>query len=83
MVGYASSQFVPPAPPLVAREPLDLHLIRSSVTLVRNTMADRRVFLAIMAISFFWSIGAILFIEFPPLAKNVLGAARRWPACSW
>lgn len=76
VVGYASSQFVPPAPPLVEREPLDLHLIRSSVTLVRNTMADRRVFLAIMAISFFWSIGAILFIEFPPLAKNVLGAGK-------
>jgi predicted MFS family arabinose efflux permease len=76
IIGYASSQFVPPAPPLVAREPLDLHLIRSSVTLVRNTMADRRVFLAIMAISFFWSIGAILFIEFPPLAKNVLGAGK-------
>jgi len=29
-----------------------------------------------MAISFFWTIGAILFIEFPPLAKNVLGAGK-------
>ncbi|MDE1914881.1 MAG: MFS transporter [Sphingomonadales bacterium] len=76
VIGYVSSQFVPPAPPLIAREPLDLHLVRSSVTLVRNTMADRRVYLAIMAISFFWTIGAILFIEFPPLAKNVLGAGK-------
>lgn len=76
LIGYASAQFVPTAPPLVAREPLDLHIIRSSVTLVRNTMRDRRVFLAIMAISFFWTIGAILFIEFPPLAKNVLGAGK-------
>jgi len=30
------------------------------------------VFLAIAAISFFWTIGAVLFIQFPPLAKNVL-----------
>ena len=35
-------------------------------------MHDRRVFLAIMAISFFWTIGTVLFIQFPPLAKNVL-----------
>jgi predicted MFS family arabinose efflux permease len=34
------------------------------------------VFLAIMAISFFWAVGAVLFIEFPPLAKNVLTASK-------
>ena len=39
-------------------------------------MDDARVFLAIMAISFFWAIGAILFIEFPPLAKDVLFASK-------
>ena len=29
-----------------------------------------------MAISFFWTIGAVLFIQFPPLAKNVLAASK-------
>jgi MFS family permease len=29
---------------------------------------------AILAISFFWTIGAVLIIIFPPLVKNVLGA---------
>jgi predicted MFS family arabinose efflux permease len=29
-----------------------------------------------MAISFFWTIGAVLFIQFPPLAKNVLHASK-------
>ena len=76
IIGYATSRHVPPAPPLVEAEPLDFHFIRSSVALVRNTMHDRRVFLAIMAISFFWAVGAILFIEFPPLAKNVLTASK-------
>ena len=33
-----------------------------------------RLFLAILAISFFWTIGAVLIIIFPPLVKNVLGA---------
>jgi hypothetical protein len=30
-----------------------------------------RLFLAICAISFFWMIGAVLVIEFPPLVKNI------------
>jgi predicted MFS family arabinose efflux permease len=76
LVGYASSQSVPPAPPLVRPS----RSTSTSDPLVGDAGAqhdaDRRVFLAIMAISFFWSIGAILFIEFPPLAKNVLGASK-------
>ena len=62
--------------PMIRAEPLDFHFVRSSVALVRHTMHDRRVYLAIMAISFFWSIGAVLFIQFPPLAKNVLSASK-------
>jgi predicted MFS family arabinose efflux permease len=57
-------------------QPLDFHIIRSSLTLIRNTMKEPRVFLAIMAISFFWTIGAVLFIQFAPLAKNVLHASK-------
>ncbi|HEX7751007.1 MAG TPA: MFS transporter [Novosphingobium sp.] len=76
IVGYFSGRQVPPAPPLSAPEPLDFHFVRSSIALVRHTMHDRRVFLAIMAISFFWAIGSVLFIQFPPLAKNVLEASK-------
>jgi MFS family permease len=76
IAGYFVSREVPPAPPEIPAEPMDFHIIRSSITLVRNTSHDRRVFLAIMAISFFWTIGAVLFIQFPPLAKNVLTASK-------
>ncbi|WP_068077815.1 MFS transporter [Novosphingobium lentum] len=76
LVGYATGRQVPPAKPLIPAQPLDFHLIRSSITLVNNTLHHRRVFLAIMAISFFWTIGAVLFIQFPPLAKNVLDASK-------
>lgn len=76
VLGYISGRQVPPAPPLIAAEPLDYNVWRSSVNLVRLTTADRRVYLAILAISFFWTIGAILFIQFPPLAKNVLYASK-------
>jgi MFS family permease len=50
--------------------------VGSSFRLIRNTMHLREVFYAILAISFFWTIGAVLFIQFPPLAKNVLMASK-------
>lgn len=76
VLGYISGRKVPPAPPMIEPEPLDFHFVRSSIALVRHTMHDRRVFLAIMAISFFWTVGSVLFIQFPPLAKNVLMASK-------
>jgi predicted MFS family arabinose efflux permease len=72
LLGYLTSRSVPPAPPIEKGQPLDWHVIRSSIALVRNTMHDAEVFYAILAISFFWTIGAVLFIQFPPLAKNIL-----------
>ena len=50
--------------------------VGSSAKLVNRTMHQREVFYAILAISFFWTIGAVLFIQFPPLAKNVLFASK-------
>ncbi len=44
--------------------------------LIRSTMHNREIWLAIVAISFFWTIGAVLFIQFPPLAKNQLLASK-------
>ena len=73
-IGYLVSRGVPPAPPYEYGQVIDRHLIRSSIALVRNTLHQREVFYAILAISFFWTIGAVLFIQFPPLAKNVLMA---------
>ena len=74
VVGYLTSRHVPPAPPQGEIEPLDFHFVRASIDLVKRTAHDKRVFLAIMAISFFWTVGTVLFIQFPPLAKHVLHA---------
>jgi MFS family permease len=74
MLGYAAGRQVPPAPPAAERIPFDRHIIRASITLVNATMHIPRLFLAILSISFFWTIGAVLIIIFPPLVKNVLGA---------
>ena len=67
---------VPPAPPEVDAPPLkmDWHIIRASIRLVNATLHIPRLFLAIVAISFFWAMGAILAAQFPPLVKNVFHA---------
>lgn len=74
LVGYASGRQVPSAPALEEGHRIDLNVLRSSIALVRATMHIPRLFLAICSISFFWTIGAVLFIQFPPLVKNVLTA---------
>jgi MFS family permease len=76
-LGFLAGRQVPPAPPAADRIPFDRHIIRASIALVNATMHIRRLFLAICSISFFWTIGAVLIIIFPPLVKNVLGADER------
>lgn len=74
LIGRVTGGMVPPAPPEVPNQLIDLHVIRSSIRLVSATMHIRHLFLAIISISFFWAMGAILAAQFPPLVKNVLGA---------
>ena len=74
VLGFLAGRQVPPAPPPPngCRSPGTSSTRRSSWSARR--MHIRRLFLAILAISFFWTIGAVLIIIFPPLVKNVLGA---------
>jgi MFS family permease len=74
VLGYLAGRQVPPAPPAAERISFNWHIVHASIELVRGTLHIRRLFLAILAISFFWTIGAVLIIIFPPLVKNVLGA---------
>jgi MFS family permease len=76
IIGFGTSQFVPPAPAQGKVEPIDFNILRSSYKLIASTIHDRRVFLAIVAISIFWAICTILFVQFTPLAKNVLSASK-------
>jgi len=74
VIGYASGRQVPPAPAMEEGHVIDFNVFRSSWRLISATLHIRRLFLAIVSISFFWTIGAVLFIAFPPLVKNVLTA---------
>jgi MFS family permease len=74
LLGWLSARTVPPAPRLGPKLKLDYNPVRASWRLIAGTMHIPRLFLAICAISFFWTIGSVLIIVFPPLVKNVLTA---------
>jgi MFS family permease len=76
VIGYFSGRQVPAAPALESGHVIDYNVFRSSYRLINATLHIPRLYLAIVAISFFWTIGAVLFIQFTPLAKNVLTADR-------
>jgi len=73
-IGWVSGRQVPSAPPIGTDHRIDWNILTASWRLIADTMRVHRLFLAIVSISFFWMIGAVLFVQFPPLAKNVLMA---------
>ena len=76
VIGRFTGGQVPPAFPAsdAPKFTMDWHIVRASIRLVNATLHVRRLFLAILAISFFWSMGAVLAAQFPPLVKNSLGS---------
>ncbi|KQN27240.1 MFS transporter [Sphingomonas sp. Leaf34] len=77
VIGWFSGRQVPPAPREGPPLKLDYNPFTASWRLISATLHIPRLFLAIIAISFFWTIGAVLIIVFPPLVKNVLTADER------
>ncbi len=76
-IGWFAGRQVPPAPRQGPPLKLDYNPFTASWRLISATMHIPRLFLAICAISFFWTIGSVLIIVFPPLVKNVLAADER------
>tara|TARA_R110000850_G_scaffold8106_5_gene30100 strand:+ start:420 stop:1706 length:1287 start_codon:yes stop_codon:yes gene_type:complete len=74
LIGRVAAQFMPPAPAQKEVEKIDFNFVRSSIALISATLHVRRLYLAIIAISFFWTIGSVMIIQFPPLVENVLTA---------
>ncbi|QIG79463.1 MFS transporter [Stakelama tenebrarum] len=75
LLGWLASLRIPSAPPLTKLK-LDFNVFRSSYHLISATLHIRRVALAILAMSVFWSVAAILGVLFPPLVKNVFHAQK-------
>ncbi len=76
VIGYFSGRMIPAAPRLGPPVELDFNPLRASWRLIYGTMHIRRLFLAIMSISFFWMIATVLIVIFPPMVKNDFTASK-------
>lgn len=73
VVGFLSSLFTPPAPPMKTGGRVDWNLVRAIVTLFRECKGSRAAMRAIYAISWFWFLGAMFLALLPAYAKLELG----------
>jgi MFS family permease len=73
VVGYFASCAIPPAPAPVPELVLNLNPFSETWRNIGFARRERSVFLAILAISWFWLYGALFLAQFPVYAKNVLG----------
>ncbi len=78
VVGYIVCRWVPSAPPEAGTATkVDWNPIRASRDLIAFSMGNLELRYAVLAISYFWAIAAILSVQFIPLAKNVLLADKQ------
>lgn len=72
LIGYIFSRYIPSAPSLSPQMPFSLNLFAQTFNTLRLAYQNRIVFLAILAISWFWLYGALLLSQFPSFVQTVL-----------
>ncbi len=72
--GLISSLFIPSAPSSVVNLKVDLNVWRATMAMLKSARKDTRVLLAILTISWFWLIGAVVLTKLPDFTRYVLGA---------
>jgi 1-acyl-sn-glycerol-3-phosphate acyltransferase len=71
-VGYLSSCFIPLAPAMDKQTKIEWNIVKSSWQLVQYARSNSGIYLAIVAISWFWFLGATYLTQFPSFSKDVL-----------
>ena len=73
VTGLVVSFLVPPAPP-AARLSVDFNIVRGTGQILRAAQGGRGVWLAILGISWFFSVGTVVTAQLTSLASGTLGA---------
>ncbi|QNQ10176.1 acyl-[ACP]--phospholipid O-acyltransferase [Sphingomonas alpina] len=73
LLGLFASLFVPRAPSLQPRQPIDWNIARGTWHILKAAHGGRGVWLAILGISWFFAVGAIILSELAPLVTGTLG----------
>lgn len=72
VMGYATSRGVPNSPAAATKLKINWNPVTETYRSIQFIWQHQTIWLAIIAISWFWFYGATLLAQFPSLAKNVL-----------
>ncbi|EGA68620.1 hypothetical protein VISI1226_21569 [Vibrio sinaloensis DSM 21326] len=75
LFGYLSSRHIPEAPASAPELTFRWQPIKQTKQTIAIAKADRTIFLALMAISWFWFLGAAYLTQFPNFTKNYLNGS--------
>lgn len=73
VVGWYSSRFIPATEPAQPRLRVNPNFLTETWKIIRYTAGYRDIFLSILAISWFWLVGATFLAQVPTFGKDVLG----------
>ncbi len=71
-MGYAAACCIPVRDAANPTLSIDRNIFRPIGQIVKQTMANRRIFLAVLGISWFWFIGSTLIVQLPAYVKYIL-----------
>ena len=72
IIGYGFSRYIPSAPSISSEIAFSLNIFSQTLNSIRLAYQNRMVFLAILAISWFWLYGALLLSQFPSFVQTTL-----------
>ncbi len=73
ILGFLSSRYIPTAVS-TAKIKINWNIATETIKIMRYALEDRSVFIAIIAISWFWFIGATYLSQVPAYSKYILGS---------
>ncbi|MFA5960995.1 MAG: MFS transporter [Tatlockia sp.] len=74
VLGLVASFFIPPAPSKINTLIIDWNIWRATKVMIKEAMGNASLYPAILAISWFWLIGAVMLTKLPDYTHFVLGA---------
>ena len=75
VAGYLASRRIPHAPASAPDLQIQFNPLIETTRLIRHTAGQRVIFQSILAISWFWLLGATYLAQFPVYARDVLGGS--------